>query len=303
MADTAHKPNSEYMPEIEEDKKLLRQHAKQLADMIRKAKHFVVFTGAGISTSAGIPDFRGPEGVWTLKAQNRQRANPSTSTIKAIPTLTHMSLVQLQNVGLLKYVISQNTDGLHRRSGINPKNFSELHGNTNLEFCIKCKKEYLRDFRVRNSSHVNKHATGRICSVPKCGGELQDTIINFGENLPEVPLQRGWDNSEIADLHLVLGSSLTVSPANKMPKRTAKKGGKLVIVNLQKTPLDDLASLRIHARCDDLMKLVMEELNLSIPPFLLHRCFQFEEKNDSLTISGIDTDGTPMTTILLWSLQ
>lgn len=204
-----------------------------------------------------------------------------------------MSLVELQKRGFLKYIISQNCDGLHRRSGLNPNNLSELHGNTNLDRCSKCGKEILRDFRTRNNLHVHNHSTGRYCPVPNCGGELHDTIINFGENLPEIPLTKAFHNSDISDLHLVLGSSLTVTPACTCPKRTVKKGGKLVICNLQKTPYDNMADLRIHARCDDLMKIVMKELNISIPPFILHRRIQLEQESNSLKVSGIDVDGTP----------
>ena len=98
----------------------VEQQAALLVDQIRRSKHFIVFTGAGVSTSAGIPDFRGPEGAWTLRAQGRARTGKAVSTLKAIPTLTHMALVELQNRGILKCLVSQNCDGLHRRSGILP---------------------------------------------------------------------------------------------------------------------------------------------------------------------------------------
>jgi NAD-dependent SIR2 family protein deacetylase len=94
--------------------------AKDLAKQIKDGKHFIAFTGAGVSTSAGIPDFRGPEGAWTLRAQGRELNFKATTTLQAIPTPTHMALVELQNRGFLKYLISQNCDGLHRRSGILP---------------------------------------------------------------------------------------------------------------------------------------------------------------------------------------
>ena len=96
------------------------QLATALANQIKNGKHFIAFTGAGVSTSAGIPDFRGPEGAWTARAQGRQLDFKATTTLQAIPTPTHMALVELQNRGLLKYLVSQNCDGLHRRSGILP---------------------------------------------------------------------------------------------------------------------------------------------------------------------------------------
>jgi NAD-dependent SIR2 family protein deacetylase len=94
--------------------------ATDLANHIKNGKHFIAFTGAGVSTSAGIPDFRGPEGAWTLRAQGRELNFQAATTLQAIPTPTHMALVELQNRGFLKYLISQNCDGLHRRSGILP---------------------------------------------------------------------------------------------------------------------------------------------------------------------------------------
>lgn len=106
--------------EREEASAAIDRKAQVLADHIRKSKHLVAFTGAGVSTSAGIADFRGPEGAWTLMAQGREHDLRSVDTLQAIPTPTHMALVELQNRGLLKYLISQNCDGLHRRSGILP---------------------------------------------------------------------------------------------------------------------------------------------------------------------------------------
>ena len=96
------------------------QVASQLATLIQNAKHFIVYTGAGVSTSAGIPDFRGPEGAWTKRAQGKELKFDGNKTLQAVPTATHMALVALQERGLLKYLVSQNCDGLHRRSGILP---------------------------------------------------------------------------------------------------------------------------------------------------------------------------------------
>lgn len=134
-----------------------------MALWIKSASHFVSFTGAGISTSAGIPDFRsgvgtvletGP-GAWEKAANlakvDKNKKYKKTNIQKAMPTLTHMAYVALMANNYLKFIISQNVDGLHRKSGIPPENISELHGNTNVEICTKCHREFLRDFRVRNS--------------------------------------------------------------------------------------------------------------------------------------------------------
>ena len=311
MADTAHKTEDakkEYFDTPEE----LELKVAQLAAWVRESDHFVAFTGAGISTSAGIADYRsgfntvlptGP-GCWEKKAQGKASNKPKirTEMIKAIPTPTHMSLVKLMEVGMLKCLISQNIDGLHRRSGIPPNKLVEVHGNTNLEICKKCNKEYMRDFRVRTAQRVHDHETGRICEDDSCRGKLKDSIINFGEDLIEEILDKGFEESTRADLCLAMGSSLTVTPAADMPKTTGKRG-KLVIVNLQKTPLDDRAALKINAFCDTVIQMLMQQLDLPIPPFKLIRRLRIkkstEVKNnvtkDRLDFQGIDSDGCPFT--------
>ena len=134
-----------------------------------------------------------------------------------MPTATHMAFVELMERGFLKFMISQNVDGLHRKSGIPPEKITELHGNTNVEICSKCQREYLRDFRVRNAQTVHEHKTGRKCEDILCNGDLIDTIINFNENLRENDLDLGFGHSNIADLCLAMGSSLRVNPAASMP--------------------------------------------------------------------------------------
>ncbi|KAI0110177.1 DHS-like NAD/FAD-binding domain-containing protein [Daldinia grandis] len=297
MADTAPEVPAE---ERREDIDVVDRKAEALAEQIKKSKHFIVFTGAGISTSAGIPDFRGTEGVWTLMAQGRQRSS-AVNTLQAVPTATHMALVELQDRGILKYLISQNCDALHRKSGILPDKISELHGNNNREYCKDCGKEYIRDFRAVASYEktVHDHRTGRKCAC--CGGVLLDSIVNFGEYLPAEPLKLARTHAKKADLCLVLGSSLTVPPASGIPEMVgARKAAKLTICNLQDTPLDGLADLRIYSEADELMTGVMAKLEIPIPPFVLRRrlTVQMETTGGNrhqLKICGVDVDGTPMT--------
>jgi NAD-dependent SIR2 family protein deacetylase len=194
-----------------------------------------------------------------------------TSAIKAIPSLSHMAIVELMRLGIVKYLISQNTDGLHRKSNVPVERFAELHGNQNLEQCIKCGREYVRDFRTRTAIGVTDHLTGRRCDDPNCRGPLKDTIINFGESLPRRALMRSFEEAEKADLCVVLGSSLTVTPAADIPRRVAQRDQKLVIVNLQITPLDPIATLKINGKTDDVMRIVMNHLNIPIPDFTLER--------------------------------
>ena len=240
------------------------------------SEHFIAFTGAGISTSAGIPDYRtgantvletGP-GCWekaaNIKAAGKEIKSKDflrTSIQKAYPTKCHMALVELMDKGFLKHIISQNVDGLHRKSGIPADKITEVHGNTNLEECKKCGTGYMRDFRVRNAQKVKEHKTGRKCDDPACKGDLEDTIINFGENLKEEILDSGYNHGQCSDLILAMGSSLRVNPAADMCKHNHNKG-KLVIVNLQKTPLDYLAFMCIHAKIDDVIDMLMKELHI-----------------------------------------
>lgn len=278
MAHSAH-ITAEEVKEIYDSPEELDKKVDALCKLVQKSNKFVIFTGAGISTSAGIPDFRGPEGKWTRLAQGKQ-PRVGKSSLSAIPTKTHMSIIKLQEENICTYLISQNCDGLHRRSGIKPNKISELHGNGNIEHCETCGEEYLRDYHCTRLKKGRDHYTGRHCVAKStkdptklCNGRLLNSTIDFGQNLPERPLELAYENSQSADIHLVLGSSLRVSPACDMPKITKKKGGKLVIVNLQKTPLDKYADIRIYGKCDDVMGRLMEKLNLSVPEFQLNRYF------------------------------
>jgi NAD-dependent SIR2 family protein deacetylase len=202
-----------------------------------------------------------------------------------------------------KHLISQNTDGLHRRSGFPPEHLSELHGNTNLELCKDCGTQYLRDLKCRipkkKSGNVHNHETGRICSI--CGGILIDSIINFGEQLPEKSIKDGIYHSKQADLCLVLGSSLRVQPASDIPTEVLYRKQPLVIVNLQSTPLDNgpyndgrRVPIRINAKCDDVMQMLMKELGLEVDPFILRRYVKITIGDDrKLTVQGVDVDEVP----------
>ena len=228
-------------------------------------------------------------GVWELR-DNPGSKRPSnirtTPTTKAIPSATHMALVELARRNLLHFVVSQNVDGLHLRSGLPSTLLAELHGNSNLETCKKCHTKFLRDFRTRTAQKVHDHGTTRKCT--KCGSQLFDSIINFGENLPEYELKTSFEHAERADLCLVLGSSLRVTPAADIPERVGERGGKLIIGNLQSTPFQNLASLNIHVMCDDLMRGLMAKLNIPIPEWELHRRIRVTIKDLTISITGLD---------------
>eukprot|EP01083_Nonionella_stella_P105294 302846_1 len=310
MAHTARSKEEER--EFFDNAEELDRKVTKLANMIKQAKHFTVFTGAGISTSAGIPDFRSglntvlPTGVgaWAKRAAIQKGIDVTPkkklkikSTLNAIPTPTHMALVELNKQNILKYLMSQNCDGLHRRSGYDPNTISELHGNTNLEFCKACGKQYLRDFRVRKRGNsVHNHKTARKCTVKGCGQPLYDTIINFGECLNDWAWDPAEDHAGESDCCLALGSSLSVTPAADLPQSIALKAkSTFCIINLQKTNMDDLCDVRIFAKCDEVMTALLGKLGLQVPPWRLQRYIQVNvnEVEHVISVSGIDSDGTP----------
>jgi len=267
--------------------------AKQLAELIRNSKHCVVLSGAGISTAAGFPD--GLSSWDNRIAAMRRRLGNDGGLEEALPTVTHMAIRSLVDQGLVKHVISQNADGLHRKSGI-AHCLTELYGNANVEVCVLCGREYLRDYSVRRASGNFDHDTGRRCAVPGCNAPLHDSIVNIGEALSHGPLEAVTRELNQSDLLIVLGSSLTVAPAADLPRHTVWNGGRFVIVNLRPTHLDALATLKIHSRCDFLMTQVMQHLGAPIPPFLLHRSVALWRLSDTeCCVAGQEPDGIPAT--------
>ncbi|XP_011798848.1 PREDICTED: NAD-dependent protein deacetylase sirtuin-6 isoform X3 [Colobus angolensis palliatus] len=228
------------LPEIFDPPEELERKVWELARLVWQSSNVVFHTGAGISTASGIPDFRGPHGVWTM--EERGLAPKFDTTFEsARPTQTHMALVQLERVGLLRFLVSQNVDGLHVRSGFPRDKLAELHGNMFVEECAKCKTQYVRDTVVGT---MGLKATGRLCTVAKA---------------------RGLRACRNADLSITLGTSLQIRPSGNLPLATKRRGGRLVIVNLQPTKHDRHADLRIHGYVDEVMTRLMKHLGLEIP--------------------------------------
>ncbi|XP_063312287.1 NAD-dependent protein deacetylase sirtuin-7 [Pelobates fuscus] len=257
--------------EVVDDLPLLQEKVLQLADAVRRASYMVIYTGAGISTSAAIPDYRGPSGVWTLL--NKGRSVSTGDLSEAQPTFTHMCIPRLHSAGLVKHVVSQNCDGLHLRSGFPREAMSEVHGNMYIEICTSCSpnREYVRLFDVTERTALHKHSTGRTCH--KCGGELRDSIVHFGER-GKLTQPLNWAGAlqaaEKADLILCLGSSLKVLKKYRAlwgMNKPLQKRPELYIVNLQWTPKDSMATLKINGKCDEVMRLLMSELNLDVPEY------------------------------------
>ncbi|XP_058112482.1 NAD-dependent protein deacetylase SRT1-like isoform X2 [Magnolia sinica] len=235
------------MSEIFDPPQILEKKIEELAMMIKKSRHLVAFTGAGISTSCGIPDFRGPKGVWTLQREGKGVPEASLPFDRAMPSSTHMALVALEKAGILKFVISQNVDGLHLRSGIPREKLAELHGNSFRELCPSCGVEYIRDFEIET---IGMKETSRRCSNETCGAKLNDTVLDWEDALPPKEMNPAEKHCKMADVVLCLGTSLQITPACNLPLKSLSGGGKIVIVNLQ------------------VIAGAMHSLNLQIPPFV-----------------------------------
>ncbi|KAL3866334.1 hypothetical protein ACJMK2_043640 [Sinanodonta woodiana] len=250
----------------------LEEKLREFSRLVLQSRHMVVITGAGISTSAGIPDFRGPNGVWTLE-QKGQTPNVSVTFETAIPTVTHRALVALERHGFLKYLISQNVDGLHLRSGFPRNKLAELHGSMFVEECDKCHTQYVRSTVVPTMA---LRPTGNLCTQKKsrgvCRGKLHDTILDWEDALPDLELELSSQHCRKADLCLCLGTSLQIVPCGNLPLATKRNQGKIVIVNLQPTKHDKKADLRIYAYVDEVMTQVCKILNIQIPEYYGPTC-------------------------------
>ncbi|KAI8009076.1 NAD-dependent protein deacetylase SRT1 [Camellia lanceoleosa] len=231
------------MSEIFDSPHVLHQKIKKLALMIQKSKHLVVFTGAGISTSCGIPDFRGPKGVWTLQREGKGVPEASLPFHRAMPSMTHMALVELEKAGLLK------------------EKLAELHGNSFREICSKC-------------GTIGLKKTSKSCSDVKCGAKLKDTVLDWEDVLPPTEMNAAEKHCRMADIVLCLGTSLQITPACNLPLKSLRGGGKIVIVNLQQTPKDKKPSLVIRGLVHKVIAGVMHYLNLRIPPYVRVDLFQ-----------------------------
>ncbi|MFD1735495.1 NAD-dependent deacylase [Bacillus salitolerans] len=237
---------------------------KQLVKWLLESTYTVVFTGAGMSTESGLPDFRSAlRGIWknrnpielaSVQAMKHNRdafLDFYTERIKGvkqcIPNAGHFTLAKWEGLGFVKSIITQNVDGFHHQAG--SKNISELHGTLRSVHCEQCNKSF------SNDRFLQFHYT---C---ECGGAIRPSVVLFGEGLPMHALQMAEAESAKSDLFIVLGSSLQVSPANYFPVLAKEHGAKLVIVNLENTELDYLADLLIQ---DESIGEVLSRLDMEI---------------------------------------
>ena len=241
------------------------ERLEQFARMLAASNKLVIFTGAGISTDSGLPDYRGPEGVWTRRDKGLPPPRWKVRPDEVRPNISHEAVVELQQMGKLKFLISQNVDGLHMLSGIREDMIAELHGNSKLMRCLACDSKFSQDEvgwdeeRWGHGYRTSAPVKGQpVC--PKCGGRIISSVVNFGDPMPEKEMKLAEMHSRDCDLFVVLGSSLVVQPAANMPVHAHKCGAKLVIVNQGATPLERIADLRFYEGIAEVLPPAVERL-------------------------------------------
>jgi NAD-dependent deacetylase len=248
----------------------------ELATWIRDASATVVLTGAGVSTESGIPDFRGPNGIWTRdpkaerlsnigyyiadpairrEAWRRRLDHPGWG---ARPNAAHLAIAELERAGLVHLLVTQNIDGLHLAAGSSAERTIEIHGSIRDSVCLTCgDRRPMRETldRVRDGD------PDPACL--RCGGILKSATISFGQNLDAALLDRAEEAAASADLLLAVGTSLTVYPVARLPELTLAGGGRVAILNAEPTPLDPVASVVIRGSVGEVLSALVRA---AVPP-------------------------------------
>jgi len=241
-----------------------------LQELVAQSRRGVAFTGAGISTECGIPDFRSPGGLWTknqpiefsefLRAKEmrdeawRRKFAMEGSFRNAKPGRGHRALATLLQRGKLSVVITQNIDNLHQVSGIPSDKVIELHGNGSYATCLDCGIRYELDWVKERFDKSN----GSAPDCADCGGPVKSATISFGQSMPEEPMRQAELETLAADLFIAIGSSLVVWPAAGFPLRAKRNGARLVILNREPTELDDVADLVIREDIGDVLEVFLD---------------------------------------------
>ena len=234
-----------------------------IAQRILEGDKNIVFTGAGISTESGIPDYRSKGGIWDkfrpvyfdefMSSKNarieywRRKAELYHDLVQAKPNPAHMSLVKLYEMGLLEAVITQNIDGLHQESGLPDEKVIELHGNTRRVRCMSCGKT------ISIHEAQKRIEAGDLAPECECGGYLKSDTISFGQAMPADEVEKAIDLSRNCDFFLVVGSTLLVHPAALMPSYAKQSGAFLAIVNLSQTPYDERCDVLIRGKAGEVL--------------------------------------------------
>ena len=250
----------------------LKTVADDLASLVGQSSRAVAFTGAGISTESGIPDFRSPGGLWKRNkpipfqafiASREARAEAwrrkfamDDSYRGARPGRGHLALAAMVRSGRLEGVITQNIDNLHQDSGLTDSEVIEIHGNGTYATCLACGRRHeLGWVRARFE------ASGEAPDCEACGGPVKSATISFGQAMPERQMRRALAWAMDCDLFLAIGSSLVVHPAAGLPVAAKESGARLVILNREETPLDDIADRVIRADIGTVLDAVMRGLD------------------------------------------
>jgi NAD-dependent deacetylase len=245
---------------------------EKVADLIIKSRRLVVFTGAGISTESGIPDFRGPRGLWSrfdpddftidkflssIEARRKQWYifKEGLLTDKAVPNAAHIAIAELHRMGRLDCVITQNIDNLHQKAGVPHDKVFEPHGNMQWAICLECGRRYsFSEIKARLDAGED------IPDCAACHGMLKPDIVMFGEQLPYDVLEEAGRRARSSDLFIVIGSTLVIYPAAYMPQYALQSGADLVIINIGETPLDHRATVCISASAGDTMAAIVNKV-------------------------------------------
>ncbi|MDO9528099.1 MAG: NAD-dependent deacylase [Syntrophales bacterium] len=251
----------------------LKEKIDATANMIVASRKLVVFTGAGISTESGIPDFRSPGGIWSKFDPDDftiQKFLSSPETRKkqwqllveggliadAEPNQAHLAIAELEKLNRLECVITQNIDNLHQKAGNSPEKVFELHGNMRRVKCLNCGECYpLADIKQRL-----KKGGENVPDCENCHGILKPDVVFFGEALPVEALQNATYHSNNCDLLIAIGSSLVVYPAAYMPVYAKEAGAKLVIINLNRTSCDSSADICINSKAGETMESILSKV-------------------------------------------
>jgi len=239
--------------------------------MIAGSKRILVFTGAGLSTESGIPDFRSPGGLWDkydpsdfyfdkflASGETRERywrmSSESYAVMrKALPNKAHLALHHLEKAGKLLGIVTQNIDRLHHKAGNSPERVIELHGTTFFVSCLSCGASLDRDVV---EERLSAGETAPRCTT--CGGILKPATISFGQPMPQEAMSLAFEWAAECDLCIVLGSSLVVYPAASVPIEAVRGGAPLIIINRDETPMDDRANLVIHGSVTEILGPMVE---------------------------------------------
>lgn len=253
----------------------MADHVAELAEQIVSARRVVFLTGAGISTESGIPDFRGPDGTWTkfnpedftfqkfltrhetrLASWQRFRDNPAHA---AEPNAAHRAIADLERLGKVDRIITQNVDGLHQLAGSSAARVVEIHGTMRWVVCLDCQKRYA-------AADILERVRGGV-AMPQCddcGGWLKSATISFGQPMPQLAMAEASAAAQRCDLCIVVGSSLVVYPAADLPLQAVRSGARLAILNVSDTALDPYADLIVNAKAGEVLPEVVAQVSRTL---------------------------------------